>query len=178
MAVTLPNIQSLARSPITASFGLALLTSIGLFWLMHSFIGAGGHGADAIEAMPAIDFVRLRRDTQMETLDRRKPPPPPPEPPPPPQRIKVAAEAVQQDAAPTPFAIPNLGLSTNVGGGPFVGELGGGGGAASSLFDGDIIPLQRVAPRVSARRRAQLASPDGCSSKSWSMPTAVCAARR
>lgn len=145
------------RSPAVPAFGLALIVSMGLFWLMYSFMGSDGHSADAIEALPSIDFVRLRRDTQTETLERRKPPPPPPEPPPPMQRMHIATESAQSSPAPVPMAIPNLGLSTSVGGGPFVGELGGGGAPdMSGLFDGDIIPLQRIAPqypRDAARAR-------------------------
>lgn len=144
------------RSPMAPAFGLSLLVSAGLFWLMHAFMGSDGHGASSIEALPAIDFVRLRRDSQVETLERRKPPPPPPQQPPPPARMKVATENVQQQASPTPFAMPNLNLSASVGGGPFVGEMGGAGGASSSIFDGDIIPLQRIAPqypREAARAR-------------------------
>lgn len=126
-----------------------------MFWLMYGVIRAGSHAAQEAEALVTIDFVRLKRDTEVETLQRRKPPPPPPEQPPPPAKMKVATDSVQQ-AAPTPFAIPNLGLSANVGGGPFIGEMGGGGANVASLFDGDIIPLQRIAPqypREAARAR-------------------------
>jgi periplasmic protein TonB len=144
------------RSPAVPALGLAVIMSLCMFWLMYEFMGNEGHSADAIEALPSIDFVRLRRDTQTETLERRKPPPPP-EPPPPVQRMHIATEASQQSAAPTPMAIPNLGISTSVGGGPFIGELGGAAAPdMSGLFDGDIIPLQRIAPqypRDAARAR-------------------------
>lgn len=150
-------LASVVRSPAVPALGLAVIVSMGLFWLMYSFMDGDGHSADSIEALPSIDFVRLRRDTQTETLERRKPPPPPPEPPPPMQRMHIATEASQSSPAPTPMAIPNLGLSTSVGGGPFIGELGGGGAPdMSGLFDGDIIPLQRIAPqypRDAARAR-------------------------
>ena len=149
------HMRILARSPMAPAFLLSVLVSLGLFWLMHSFISATGHGSDKSELLPTIDFVRLRRDTQTETLQRRKPPPPPPEQPPPPARMKVAAEAVQQDA-PTPFPMPSLGLSASVGGGPFIGQMGGGPASSSGLFDGDIMPLQRVPPqypREAARNR-------------------------
>jgi protein TonB len=127
---------------------LALVASLGLFWLMHALMHGSGHGADKAETLPTIDFVRLKRDTQVESMERRKPPPPPPpKQPPPPAKMKVSTEAVQQ-AAPTPMAIPNLSLSPSVGGGPFVGEMGvGGAPSASSFFDGDIIPLQRIPPQ-------------------------------
>jgi protein TonB len=157
-ATSMPSIHvgTVLRSPAVPALGLAVLVSLGLFWLMYEFMGNEGHSADAINAMPAIDFVRLRRDTQTESMERRKPPPPP-EPPPPMQRMHIATESSQSTPTPTPMAIPNLGLSTSVGGGPFIGELGGGGAPdMSGLFDGDIIPLQRIAPqypRDAARAR-------------------------
>lgn len=157
MQMSAASVQSFARSPFPPAFILAVIVSMGLFWLMHSFIGGDSHGVDSIEAMPSIDFVRLRRDTDVEPLQRRQPPPPPPEPPPPPSRMSVATESVQQQAAPTPFAIPNIGVSANVSGGPFIGELSAGGAPnMGGLFDGDIIPLQRIAPqypREAARAR-------------------------
>ena len=144
------------RSPAVPALGLAVIVSLGLFWLMYEFMGNEGHSADSIEALPSIDFVRLRRDSQTETLQRRKPPPPP-EPPPPMQRMHIATDSAQSTATPPPMAIPNLGISTSVGGGPFIGELGGAGAPdMSGLFDGDIIPLQRIAPqypRDAARAR-------------------------
>jgi periplasmic protein TonB len=156
-ALSMNNFSTALRSPHMPALGLALMVSFGLFWLMHSFIGSEGHDGASIEALPSIDFVRLRRDTQTETLERRKPPPPPPEPPPPMQRMHIATEVAQSNAAPSPMAIPNLGISTSVGGGPFIGELGGAAAPdMSGLFDGDIIPLQRIAPqypRDAARAR-------------------------
>lgn len=147
--------QLMLQSRWLPALGLSMLASLAMFWLMYSVIRAGGHAAAEAAELVTIDFVRLKRDTEVETLQRRKPPPPPPEQPPPPAKMKVAADTVQQQA-PTPFAIPNLGLAANVGGGPFIGEMGAGGGSAASLFDGDIIPLQRIAPqypREAARAR-------------------------
>jgi len=142
------------RSRWFPAFAVSVAASLAMFWLMYNVIRASTHLGRESESLVAIDFVRLKRDTQVETLERRKPPPPPPEQPPPPARMKVASDQVQS-SAPTPFAMPNLSLSANVDGGPFIGELGGG-NAASSLFDGDIIPLQRIAPqypREAARAR-------------------------
>ena len=60
--------------------------------------------------------------------------------------MKVASGAVNSSDADA-IAIPNLDLTANVGGGPFIGEMGAGGGCAGGLFDGDIIPLQRMPPQ-------------------------------
>lgn len=145
---SMPWTQWLTRSRWLPAVVLSGAVSIGLFWLMHAFIDATGHGVNQAEVLPTIDFVRLRRDTQVETLERRKPPPPPPpQQPPPPARMQIATETVQQAATPTPFAVPDLGLSASVGGGPFIGELGSGAPPPSTFFDGDIIPLQRIPPQ-------------------------------
>ena len=118
------------------------LMFLGLFGLINRH----GGGINKADTLPTIDFVRLKRETDLQTIERRKPPPPPPPPKtPPPPKLKVSAENVQEN--PMPFAMPNLGLSASVGGGPFLGQMGSGGGApAGGMFDGDIIPLQRIAP--------------------------------
>lgn len=137
------------RGPFLPAFGAATVVSLALFWLMYAVISVTGHGVDNKETLQTIDFVRLKRDTQVETLARRKPPPPPPEQPPPPQKMHIATEAATQTAAPVPMEMPSLGLSASISGGPFVGGMGGGVAAPmnSGLFDGDIIPLQRIAPQ-------------------------------
>jgi protein TonB len=124
-------------------FMLACACALGLFSLMYTVIRAGGHGVEKAEALQTIDFVRLRRDSQVESLERRKPPPPPPKPPPPPSKMRVEAGKVQTGGA--GFAMPNVNLNANVGGGAFLGQMGSGG--AGGMFDGDIIPLQRIPPQ-------------------------------
>lgn len=130
------------RAPLWPSFGLAFLVSLGFFSLIYTVISRTGHGIEKKETLPTIDFVRLKRDSEVETTQRRKPPPPP-EQPPPPQKLQISTAAVSADAV--QMDVPTLGLNANVGGGPFVGEAGGGGGM-SGMFDGDIIPIQRIPP--------------------------------
>lgn len=130
------------------AFIAAAVFTASLFWIMHSVIQGTGGGVRQVDTLPNIDFVRLKRDTEAETRTRRKPPPPPPpkEPPPPP-KMRVAADT-PPNAERLPFSIPNLGLSANVGGGPFIGEMAvGAPGGGMGLFEGDIIPLQRIAPQ-------------------------------
>lgn len=131
------------NGPLIPAALLAALLSTALFSLMYSVISRGHRGVEKSELLPTIDFVRLRRDTEVESMARRKPPPPPTQPPPP-AHLRVAAEAAKQDA-PTGFAMPNLGLSASVSGGPIAGQMGGGAGAG--MFDGDILPLQRIPPQ-------------------------------
>jgi protein TonB len=115
--------------------------SVLLFGLLYSAIHASHFVADKAEALQTIDFVRLKRDSEVETLSRRKPPPPPAQPPPP-AKMRVAAESVSQGM--TAMEIPTLNLSATVGGGPMAGSIGKGGG--SGMFDGDLLPLQRIPP--------------------------------
>ncbi len=124
-------------------FLLALACALGLFSLMYTVIHVGGHGLEKAETLQTIDFVRLRRDSQVESMERRKPPPPPPKPPPPPSKMRVETAAVQAGGG--GFAMPNVNLNANVSGGGFLGQMGSGG--AGGMFDGDIIPLQRIPPQ-------------------------------
>jgi periplasmic protein TonB len=56
--------------------------------------------------------------------------------------MRVEAASVQAGAG--GFAMPNVNLNASVGGGAFLGQMGNGGGGG--IFDGDIIPLQRIPP--------------------------------
>lgn len=126
---------------------LAFLASTAFFTLLYSVIHRTGHGVEKAELLQTIDFVRLKRDTETESRERRKPePPPPPEAPPPPEKLNVSTSETVTQAPPTPFDMPKLDLGMSVGGGPFIGQLGSG-GPKGGMFDGDIIPLQRIAPQ-------------------------------
>jgi protein TonB len=129
-----------ARSPMVVAAALSVLFSLVLFTLLYSAIHVGKFVADRSQALQTIDFVRLRRDSDVETLSRRKPPPPPAQPPPP-AKMKVVADSVQQGMS--GMEIPTLNLSASVGGGPIAGSMG----AAAAMFDGDLLPLQRIPPQ-------------------------------
>lgn len=129
-----------ARNPLLPSIGVALLLSLVLFGGMYSVIKVGKRKIERSEALATIDFVRLKRDSDLETLSRRKPPPPPPQPPPPP-KMKISSAAVAQSGLPG-MEIPNLNLSADLGG----GLMNGAKGTASGMFDGEIIPLQCPPP--------------------------------
>ena len=122
---------------------IALGVAFGLFTLMHTVITVSGHGVDKVESLPTIDFVRLRRDSQVEAMQRRKPPPPPPAPPPPPSKMRIETGNVNANSL--AFSMPNVDLNASLGGGTFMGQMGGAG--AGAMFDGDIIPLQRIPPQ-------------------------------
>jgi protein TonB len=121
---------------------MAGLITVALSWLMHLMAHGPTRGVDKLQQLQTIDFVRLKRNTELETRSRQKPPPPPPPPKaPPPPKLQISTAAPVQ--SPVPFAIPNVGLAPGVGGGPFIGAIGAPGG----MGDGDIIPLVRISPQ-------------------------------
>jgi protein TonB len=133
------NARAIAASnaaPTLSAAGAALLFSLLLFGLLYSVIRIGQAHLEQREALPTIDFVRLKRDTEVETLQRRKPPPPPPAPPPP-AKMKIASDAVTQ-AGLSGLDIPDLNLRADVSGSALAGK----GPSAAAMFDGDIMPLQ------------------------------------
>jgi protein TonB len=117
--------------------GLSLVLSLVLFGLLYSVIKAGHSGLTKKDALPTIDFVRLKRDSEVETLSRHKPPPPPPAPPPP-AKMKVTSDSVARSAL-SGMDIPTLNLKADVSG---EGLAGAKAPSAAAMFDGDIIPLQ------------------------------------
>jgi protein TonB len=129
------------NNPMLPAAGMSLVFSLLLFGLLSSLIRIGHHVLEKGDALQTIDFVRLKRDSEIETTQRRKPPPPPSQPPPP-AKMRVATDVVQQEGL-SGFAVPDLNLSASVAGGPMGGKLGGGGG----MFDGDLLPLQRIPPQ-------------------------------
>ncbi len=133
---------AVSSRPFVPATVVSVGLSLALFSLMYSVIRIGHHGIDKQDLLPTIDFVRLKRDSEVETMTRRKPPPPPPSQPPPPAKMHVATDAAPQGAM-SGFAVPNLALNANVGGGAFGGQMGG----AAAMFDGDILPLQRIPPQ-------------------------------
>ena len=121
----------------------ALAFTFGLFWSMHLLIIGGRYVAEQGESLATVDFVRLKKESELETRERKKPPKPePPKQPPPP------------DQQPTPFAMPKLNLPTTISGGPFLGSYVGGDMSGYS----ELIPLMRITPqypRNAARDRIE-----------------------
>ena len=139
-ASTMKMPKFMLTSQYVPALGMAVMFSLVLFMLLYSAIHVGKFVHEKSEALHTIDFVRLKRDSEMETLSRRKPPPPPSQPPPP-AKMRVAAESVQTNM--TAMEIPTLNLSAAVSGGPIGGSLATG----AAMFDGDLLPLQRIPPQ-------------------------------
>ncbi len=112
-----------------------------MFWSMHLLIAGGKYIAEEGATLATVDFVRLKKDTDLTERERKKPPKPEPPKTPPPPKMKV--ETPPPDSTPVPFKMPKLDLSANVSGGPFLGAVTSGDGSGYS----ELIPVMRIAPQ-------------------------------
>ncbi len=119
----------------------AVLFTFGMFWSMHLLIAGGRYIAEQGERLQTVDFVRLKKETELETRERRKPPKPEPPKQPPPPKMKI--DQPPPEAPPTPFQMPKLDLPTKISGGPFMGSYVGG----DSSGYGELTPLVRIQPQ-------------------------------
>lgn len=127
---------------LISTFGAAAI-SLGLFLLMESLVSLPGTGLSDPLGTKMIEFVRLKRDSELELKkreipDRQKPEPPPP---PPPLQLDRAARPDQAVSGAGAVVIPELELV----GGPSLGE---------AQADADIVPLVRVQPVYPSRANA------------------------
>ena len=137
MSVTTAILQTRFARP--ALFGATV--TFAMFWSMHLLIVGGRYSAADNQSLTVVDFVRLKKDSELKERERVKPKPPEPPKQPPPPKMKV--ETPPPDAVPTPFQMPKLNLPTNVTGGPFLGAIGGGDGTGYS----ELIPMVRIQPQ-------------------------------
>lgn len=121
------------------ALALALAVTFGLFWLMQFLISMEGGGLDEGFKGSRIEFVRLKRDSELELKKRKMPDKKPPEEPPPPPDINM--DRSQRPDLDAGDVIPIMDTSVNLAGGPFLG----------APSDADIIPLVRVAPQYPPR---------------------------
>ncbi|MFP6641059.1 MAG: energy transducer TonB [Myxococcota bacterium] len=120
---------------------LALTITFGLFYFMQFLISMGMDRAANVTKGRVIEFVRLKRDTDLLTRKRELPDKEkPPEPPPPPELQMSKTD--QPDADSMAIAAPSLNAGIDLGGGPNLGI-----GAS----DSDSVPLVRVPPQYPIR---------------------------
>ena len=112
--------------------GLALIVS--MFWLLHALISGGGNGLKKSEALPTIDFVRLKKSFEVETRER-KPPPQLPEK----EKAPEVPTQKMQVEGPT-------GDTVNIGPMKVDKDVAKNTGFALSASDGEYLPIVKVAP--------------------------------
>ena len=122
---------------LTAGF-LAILVTFGLFYLMQALIlGKDGKLGDASGTM--IDFVRLKKDSELDVKKRKMPEKKEPEEPPPPPDLRMAkSNKPSQEMGDMAFAID---VDVEVGGTDI----------AIAASDSDVVPIVRVNPQYPLR---------------------------
>jgi len=118
---------------------LAGFVCFGLFWLMQSLINVEGKLEDA-KVGAIIDFVRLKRDTEVETRKRELPDRKPPEREPPPPEMNLA-ENLRPDVEGAGIAAS---FDSKV-------ELAGAGLGGVAAADTDVVPLVCAPPKYPMR---------------------------
>ncbi len=134
---------------------LGLTVSLGLFWLMQYMTMNNQTGLKPTDDIRMVEFVRIKRETRLQSKDRKRPEPPKPKKQPPPPKMQVARAHVAQQDTPT-IDMPNLDIPLSTGrfAGPLLSGIRMGAGKVSS----NVIPLVRVPPRYpmrAARRRIE-----------------------
>lgn len=142
LSMTNSLLDMLFKNRLRAAFVAGSVITVLLFTLMYIMVTAGGHGADKSKSMQTVDFIRLKKDSDLETRERRKPPPPekPKEPPPPKMKVDTKPDP-QRDTPDIPFKM-NLAM-TGMSGGPFIGNFT----AGEISGDAELIPLVAIAPQ-------------------------------
>jgi protein TonB len=122
------------------SGGLALLVTFGLFWLMQALISMEGDGIADKGPRYNIDFVRLKRDENVNEKKRKIPEKTPPkeQPPPPPMDLSRSLRPDQNVAG------IDLGLDLGL-------EMDNSGGFVAAQGDSDSVPVVRVEPQYPLR---------------------------
>lgn len=137
------------------ALSLGLLVSLGLFWLMQFMIMNNQQGFKKTDNLKMVEFVRLKRETRLQTRDRKIPDKPPPKKKqPPPPTMQIAQTSISQQKIPD-MVMPNLDLplQTSRFSGPVVGGLQMGKGEIS--ISTNLIPLVRIPPRYPMRAQSR-----------------------
>jgi len=125
-----------------------VLVSLALFWLMQVMISNNQQGFEKTENVQMTEFVRLKRDTKLQTKDRNIPDEPPPEKRPPPPKMQMQQVHVTQNNVPQ-MDMPNLDIplqTSRFNSSALTGIQVGTGGISTN-----VIPLVRIPPRYPMR---------------------------
>lgn len=127
-----------------SSFGLGLVITFVLFFLMQAVIATDEARLDEGAKGKLLDFVRLEEDQDLQTKQRKpKPPPPPDEPPPDMPKPEFESSDISQGVD---VGAVDVDVNLNVEGGGF-------------SSDGEYLPIVKVNPQYP--RRAQTRGIEG-----------------
>jgi protein TonB len=116
---------------------VGVIVTLALFYLMQALIQGADSALSEDKIGNLVDFVRVKKDQDVTTKERKaKKPPPPDEPPPdtPPQNFNVNVDQ-------TGFTMNNIDLNVGV-------NVGGGG---FGISDGEYLPIVKVQPQYPRR---------------------------
>lgn len=121
---------------------LAGLVTFGLFWIMQALIGVTGELREG-RATAKVEFIRLRKDREVETKKREIPDKQLPDKPPPLPDMNFAPSRLGgADALALDFGVGDL-------------DVGAGTGFGLSASDSDVVPVVRVNPQYPIRAAEQ-----------------------
>ena len=127
-----------------ASFGLGIVITLVLFFVMQAVIATDEARLDEGAKGKLLDFVRLQEDQELQTKQRKpKPPPPPDEPPPDMPKPEFESSDISQGVD---VGAVDVDVNLNVEGGGF-------------SSDGEYLPIVKVNPQYP--RRAQTRGIEG-----------------
>ncbi|MGR9071637.1 MAG: energy transducer TonB [Gammaproteobacteria bacterium] len=128
-----------------------LLISLLLFWLMQAMIMSEQKNFESGEKLQMAEFIRLKRETQVQHKDRKIPEEPPLKKRPPPPQPTAQSQTVQSDVP--SIDMPNLDIPLQTGrfGGSLIDGVQVGLGGVSS----NVVPLVRIPPRYPMRASAR-----------------------
>ncbi len=132
----------------SVALSLGIVISLALFWLMQMMISNNQQSFNKAENLQMTEFVRLKRETELQMKDRKIPEPPPPEKRPPPPRMKVQQVQVTQAQVPK-VDMPNLDIPLQTS--RFSGSLVHGVQMGTGGISTNVIPLVRIPPRYPMR---------------------------
>lgn len=119
--------------------------TFGLFFLMQWLIARGLDDPLEDKKSQVIEFVRLKKDSETQTKQRRLPPKAPPKKPPPPPDLDMA-KAPKPRVRAMNVSGPNLRGSVALAGGPDLG---------APPSDMDVVPLVRIPPQYPPRAQTR-----------------------
>lgn len=118
--------------------------SIALFWLMQFMISNNQQGLNKVASLQMTEFIRLKKDSNVNIKDRRIPKKPKPNKRPPPPKMNLQANPIKN--LQPKMEIPDLDLPLEL---SHMGMKGVAIGVGN--ISANVIPLLRIAPRYPMR---------------------------